>query len=155
MGLYASWTQGNALTVESPENLTRVGHFGWGADMLIAPGKKSWFHISLPTPVLVNSVQSTLVRAFLLFEATSGSIRNVHIYHGGRIAQEFNNLLLTGSHHGGVDATNTFTLAAPPRAALGIGISFLFQADAFTGGPVGGMVPPRLIVTSAGGDFTV
>jgi hypothetical protein len=31
MRLYASWVHGNALTVETPENLAGVGHFGWGA----------------------------------------------------------------------------------------------------------------------------
>jgi len=34
MALHASWIHGNALAVESPESLTRVGHLGNGADML-------------------------------------------------------------------------------------------------------------------------
>jgi len=155
MGLYASWNHGNALTVENPENLTQIVHFGWGTEMLIAPSKRSWFHISLPTPVLVNGVQSKLLRCFLLFRTVSGSIRNVHVYNGRKILEEFNNLNLTGTHYDGVDTTNTFKLANPPSVSLGIGISFLFQADTFTGGPVGSMVPPQLTVTSAGGDFTV
>ena len=39
MGFQASWIHGNALTVENPENLNRVGHFGWGADMEVKHGK--------------------------------------------------------------------------------------------------------------------
>jgi len=54
MPLHASRVHGNALTVESPENLDRVGHFGWGADIAIRPGKSSWFHIPLSTPVIIN-----------------------------------------------------------------------------------------------------
>jgi hypothetical protein len=39
MALYASWTHGNAITVESPENFASLGHVGWGADMLVRPAR--------------------------------------------------------------------------------------------------------------------
>ena len=50
MALHASWVHGNAVTVENPSSLDRVGHFGWGGDMTIKPGQSSWFHVPLPTP---------------------------------------------------------------------------------------------------------
>jgi hypothetical protein len=78
MGFHASWVHGNALTVENPENLNRVGHFGWGADMQVKPGKSSWFHIALPTPVILNDARSNLMRVFLMFESEEGSIRKLH-----------------------------------------------------------------------------
>ena len=82
MGFHASWVHGNALTVENPENLNRVGHFGWGADMQVKPGKSSWFHIALPTPVILSDARSNLNRVFLMFETEQGSIRNVHVFDG-------------------------------------------------------------------------
>ncbi len=84
MALFASWIPGNALKVESPEHLALLGHFGWGADMYMQPGKGSWFHIPTPTPVIVNNVRAALVRVFLLFDIApgTGSIRNVHIFDG-------------------------------------------------------------------------
>jgi hypothetical protein len=150
MAMQASWVHGNALTVESPENLARVGHFGWGADMAIQPGKGSWFHIPLPTPVIVNDVRTKLQRVFLLFDAVSGSIRNVHVYDGSSKLQEFNNLLFEGEHRLALDGQNTFNLATPHTVAWGIGISFFFIADI---GFDTSIPPARLILGAAGGDF--
>ena len=154
MALYASWTHGNALTVESPENLARVGHFGWGADMYMQPGKGSWFHIPIPTPVIIGDVRSTLLRVFLLFEIApgTGSIRNVHVYDGPFKPQEFNGLDLDGAHRTGLDAANTFALAAPHTVVFGIGVTFFFQAAI---GIDSHISPPLLRLATAGGDFTV
>ena len=59
MPLHASWVHGNALTVEDPSALERDGHNGWGRDLAFVPGKASWLHIPLPTPVIVaESVSS-------------------------------------------------------------------------------------------------
>lgn len=152
MALYASWAHGTGLTVESPENLARIGHFGWGADMSIKPGKSSWFHISVPTPVIVNNVRTHLQRIFLLFDAQGGSIRNVHVYDGSAKVQEFNGLSLQGEHRIGLDAQNTFNLSAQHTVQFGIGISFLFVADIGFDSPI---PPSRLILGTTGGDFMV
>ena len=151
MSFHASWVHGNALTVESPENLIRIGHFGWGADMQIAPGKSSWFHVPLPTPVIPNGTQSSLLRVFLMFEAEQGSIRNVHVYDGSVKVQAFDDLNLKGKHQFAIDSVNTFNLAAPHGSLFGIGVSFLFIAD------IGfdlAIPPSRLVVASAGGDYS-
>jgi hypothetical protein len=154
MPMHASWVQGNALTVESPENLARVGHFGWGADMLVRPGKSSWFHIPLPTPVIVGDARTQLHRVFLLFKTDphTGSIRNVHVYDGSSKPQEFNDLFLEGEHRTQLDGMNTFNLATPHTVAFGIGISFFFVASISLDSPVS---PAQLIVASAGGDYFV
>ena len=150
MGKNASWVHGNALTVESPENLAREGHYGWGADMLIHPGKASWFHIPLPTPVIVNDARTSLHRVFLLFKSESGSIRNLHVYDGSSKPQEFNDLLLQGEHRLSLDAENTFVLEKPHTVVWGIGISFYFVADVGFDTQIPGA---RLIVGAAGGEF--
>jgi hypothetical protein len=154
MPMHSSWVHGNALTVESPENLSRVGHNGWGADMLIRPGKGSWFHIPLPTPVIVGDVRTQLQRVFLLFKSDTGAgaIRNVHVYDGSSKPQEFNDLFLAGEHRLGLDGANTFTLSSPHSVAWGIGITFFFQAAIGIDSPI---PDAQLIVASAGGDYAV
>jgi|SRR6476661_1166229 hypothetical protein len=146
----ASWVHGTALTVEAPQNLDRVGYFGWGADMQIRPGKSSWFHIPLPTPVITHDVRTTLERVFILFKTDSGSIRNVHVYDGSAKVHEFNDLLLAGEHRINLDNENRFDLPEPHVVAFGIGISFFYQADI---GFDSAIPPPRLIVATAGGDY--
>jgi hypothetical protein len=61
--LYASWVHGNAVTVETPGVLD-VGYYGWGGDMAIKPGAISWFHIPIPTPVIVNDVVLSCAASF-------------------------------------------------------------------------------------------
>jgi hypothetical protein len=150
MALYASWIHGNALTVESPENLARVGHFGWGADMAITPGKASWFHIPLPTPVIVGDQRTKVQIFFLLFKSVSGDIRNVHIYDGSSQVQQFNDLHHQGEHRLALDGQNTFKLAQPHTVIWGMGVTFFFQANI---GFDTAIPPAQLIVASAGGDF--
>jgi hypothetical protein len=152
VSLYASWVHGNAVTVEAPGNLDRVGHYGWGGDMAIKPGKDSWFHIPVPTPVIVSDARTKLNRVFLLFDAVSGSIRNVHVYDGSSKVQEFNGLLLEGEHRTGLDGQNTFVLSAPHTVIWGIGISFYFIADI---GFDTQIPDARLILGAAGGDFYI
>ena len=152
MSMFASWVHGNALTVESPQNLDRVGHYGWGADLLIKPGRASWFHIALPTPVIVGDVRAQLQRVFVLFKSDrgAGEIRNVHVYDGSAKPQEFNGLHLSGEHRLGLDSSNRFNLASPHIVTWGIGVSFYFQASI---GIDSAIPSARLIVASAGADY--
>ena len=115
MALYASWVHGNAVQVESPENFVSVGHYGWGGDASLAPGKGSWFHIPIATPVITGDVRTTVQRLFVLYKAENCEVRNVHVYDGSAQVQQLNNLHLTGEHRTGLDNANTFDLAAPHR----------------------------------------
>jgi len=151
MALYASWTHGNSVVVENPAHLTSLGHFGWGTDVRVAPGKDSWFHIPIPTPVITNGVRTKIQKLFLLFDAENGSIRNVHIYDGPGKVQEYNGLMLEGNHFGGIDAVNTFNLANVHTVLWGMSISFYFIANI---GFDSNIPAPRLAVSTAGGDFT-
>lgn len=127
MALHASWVHGNALTVESPGNLERVGHFGWGADMITRHGgQDSWFHIPLPTPVIVGEGgRTTLGRVFLLFWSDRGRIKEVHVWDGPIRLQVFNNVNSKGEHRFELDGRNTFPLARPTKVAWG-GRHFVF-----------------------------
>ena len=149
MSLQASWMHGNAVSVESPENCLRVGHFGWGGDFALKPGKASWFHIPVPTPVIVDGVRTRVQRFFVLFSAENCEIRGVHVYDGSSKIHEFNNLHSRGEHRTGLDGANTFDIPAPHTVVFGMGLSFLVQAD------IGfdTVINTRLIVATAGADF--
>jgi hypothetical protein len=113
------------------------------------PFKETWFHIPLPTPVIVGDRRTTLQRVFLLFRSDGGRIENVHVYDGSSQIQLFNDLDLQGEHRVALDRQNTFILAHPHTVAWGVGISFFFRGGGgFEGGPGG-----RLILAAAGGDF--
>jgi hypothetical protein len=150
MAMYASWAHGNALTVESPENLMRVGYLGWGAHMQVRESKSTWFHIPIPTPVIVGGKRTSINRVFLLFE-TEGTIDKVHVYDGPSKIEEFNNLSRQGNHLLTLGNRNTFPLTFPHNVKWGIGISFFFTA---TGGFEGSSAGSRLILGSAGADFS-
>ncbi len=153
MAKYASWVHGNALTVESPDTVARMGHFGWGADVLLQPGQASWFHIALPTPVLVAE-RTKLQTAFLLFKTDPGKvcIQTVHVYDGSCLLQEFNDLHLEGAHHLEVDNQNTFRLPVPHELRFGVGISFFCVAPT---GFENGASSTQLILAAAGADFVI
>ena len=119
--------------------------------MQVAPGKVSWFHAALPTPVIIDGVRAKLTRVFLMFEAEQGSIRDVHVYDGSSKVQEFSGLNLSGEHRISLDGVNTFNLTAPHTVRFGIGVSFLFIADI---GFDSQIPPSRLILGSAGADYT-
>jgi hypothetical protein len=143
----ASWTHGNSVVVEQPENLSSIQRSGWGTDLLFIPGGASWCHIPIPTPVIMNDQRANVQNLFLLFEcSTEGSIRQVHIWDGSILVQQFNDINLEGDHTG-VDASSTFTLGSPHQVSFGMSISFRFQASPDN------TAPTLLKITSAGADF--
>jgi hypothetical protein len=148
----ASWIHGNSLTVETPRNLSSIVHIGWGTELRFGPGKSSWCHIPIPTPVIIDDRRARLQKLFLFFkcEEVDGDIRNIHIYDGPVAIQRFNGLSLKGNHSERIDSTNTITLQNPREVFHGISISFLFQA---VKGIDTSIPAPLLTITSAGGDF--
>jgi hypothetical protein len=152
MALHASWVHGNALTVETPESLAGMRHFGWGTDILVAPGKESWFHVALPTPKTVSDLPASLLRVFLLYLAESGKIRSVHVWDGANRPQVFEGLVRDGDHRGKIDGYTKFELDTPHVVASGIGISLRFVAD---GGLDSSISDGHLVVVAAGAEYEV
>lgn len=111
----AMWVHGHALQNEDPA-LT-VGRIGW-AGQLRHLGTSGWFHIAVPTPVIVTDIRLRVDSAMVYFSSGSqGTIRNVHVWDGNNRISQNDNLSLTGS--------NQFSRFTLPRPAVnyGIGIS--------------------------------
>jgi hypothetical protein len=156
MGRYVSWAHGNALTVESPENLQPGGeHLGWGTDIVLLPGKGSWFHIPLSVPAMVNEYPVYLKRTFLLFKTGGNALlKQVHIYDGARLLQTFNDLPgANGDYTAHIVPGNTFVLSTPQRVRRGISLSFFIQGTL----PQGPEAPDenRLVVPAVGAEYLV
>ncbi|HEY4386205.1 MAG TPA: DUF6623 family protein [Ktedonobacteraceae bacterium] len=142
----AMWIQGNALTVENPATTVNIVHIGWGTVVYGIPGRSSWFHIPIPSPVIINNQRPYVTKVFLMFDIGPGMgyISNVHLYDGGYNFKQFNGLYLVGDHRTYLDASNTFVLDVPRTIYLALGISFNLN---FTGSS------PWFTISSAGGDF--
>jgi len=145
MTMQAIWTHGNALTIETMENIASATRFGWGTDITMKPGSASWFHIPLASPVISNGVRTSLQRVFVLFKSEGGTITNVHLYDGAGKFKEYDGLSFQGDHRNGLDGSNTLELPSPHSVLFGIGISFRFAAAPHSAA--------QLAVATAGGDF--
>ena len=151
MALYASWSHGNALTVETPENFKSIRHMGWGTDLEFIPDRQSWFHVPIATPVIVDGRRAKVKNFYLLFDSDQAFLRDVHIFDGPNLVERFHPAATPwGPHGGGIDKDNTFTLAAAHPVSWGMGISFRMTASDAIEVPV----RPTLRVVTAGADFT-
>jgi hypothetical protein len=147
----SSWTGGNSIVIENAENVERERHYGWGTLIGVVPLHGCWFHISIPTPVILNDRRAKVQKFYLLFicrDDMPSSIRSVHIWDGRIQVQQFNGLDLKGNYADHIDASNTFTLTDPHEVLFGMSISFYFQGGNRSG-------PERILflVTGAGADF--
>ena len=126
----AMWIHGNAVVVEHPEHLIVLDRRGWGTECQLQRGTKSWFHIAIPTPIIINDQRLHLVRAFLFFNTSQedGHISEVHVYDGSHRLEAFENLSLAGDCRTFVSGSNTFALPSPRLLYCGLGCSFLYHA---------------------------
>lgn len=113
----AMWVHGHSLQSENPA--LPVGRIGWGGQIR-GPGSQSWYHIAIPTAVIVTDIRQRIDAAMLYFSSGSqGSIRNVHVWDGDARIATFDNLNLTGTQF-----FSRHVLTARPAVNWGIGISF-------------------------------
>lgn len=185
---YSLFTHGNALEVETPENLASYIKVGWGVEIVfkepvrenvnglqvfqeIGPG--SWFHIPLTSTLTTFGKRSPqLDSVTILFKTSHCRIKNVHVWDGATIVQEFNNLGhfgLKGSFLKTRDSDdvnpenpwsspqsfpNTLKLSRPHKVFSAIGLSFFACAhfEDFNHNPdFDGPFPPATLTVAAGG----
>jgi hypothetical protein len=150
----AIWIHGNAVVAEHPENLLALDRRGWGTEFKLQRGTRSWFHITIPTLVIINDQRLQLVRAFLFFNtpASDGYISEVHLYDGPKKLEVFENLSLAGDCRTLMSGYNTFGLPSPRILYCGLGCSFLYHASSCSDEPC---PPSYLSIAAAGGDCIV
>ncbi|MCO6008604.1 hypothetical protein NE236_26885 [Actinoallomurus purpureus] len=153
--LYASWVPGYSFVAQNmgtatldPKNQPFVDvnglREGFGAHYYLKPGKSNWFHVAIPTPVIVEDRRATLGRVMVLYSITEqfGALQAVDVWDGPNRILHRDGLSIDGNHAGGLDAFNTWNVNHD-GIAWGVGISMLFTSP-------GGA---DIYFASAGGDF--
>ena len=151
----AMWVHGNAIIAEHPEHILALDYRGWGPEFQLKHGTQSWFHLAVPTPLILANQRAQLVRIFLCFNTPErdGHISEVHVYDGADRVQVFENLFLVGDCRTSLmSGLNTFPLPSPRLLYRGLGLSFLYQAASCAREPC---PPSYLSIAAAGADFLV
>jgi hypothetical protein len=153
--LFASWVPGYAVVAETmgPPTLELLEgrrfsdvngfRFGQGAQFKISAKQGNWFHIPLPTPVLVEDRRAGLNRVMVLFTIDGGALQHVKVHDGLNEILDRPGLDIAGNHQVNLDDGNTFDVNHD-AIAFGVGISLFFRA---------GDATATLFIGSAGGDF--
>jgi hypothetical protein len=123
----AMWAHGHSIQAEDPA-LT-VGRVGW-AGQIKHPSSQGWYHISIPTAVIVTDIRLRLDAALIFFSTgTQGVIRNVHIYDGHTKIATNDNVAVAG-----VNQLRRFPVrdaaGNQPLVNFGIGISMFVTLGA-------------------------
>ncbi len=125
----AVWVHGTSVRAERPEALAREERMGWGSSFYLKPGTDTWFHVSIPTPVIIDDKRPKLTRLFILFRTTktpttfSGSVIGaVHVYDGAHRVRTLDGSR-SGSHEKAIDTENTWTIDPPLVIHSGLGLS--------------------------------
>lgn len=163
MALHSMWAHGTAFSPpEFPstglDNVDDVPYTdvlglrrGPGSFWRGEVGSGNWFHVSIPTPVIVGGDQVRLKRVFLKYDVGESNITDVQVWEGSSRIQQFGPFPTgkekIGDHRGPLDADNTFVLPNDPLVSSGIGISVRVEFLWGSG------EPPIVQFTAAGAEF--
>jgi hypothetical protein len=141
---HAMWVHGTSVTIERDADVESVTRFGFFTRIVGKPNTTNWYHVAVPTPVIVGGNRLAFARAMLRFATggTSAVVRDVHIYDGSSRIAAHQSVNLSGSQPFAV-----FGVAHKPDVAWGAGISI-----GVTTGP-GTAAQRRIDLISAGIDF--
>jgi len=162
-GFTASWVHGNAVVqeltqIEDGAVLSFV-HYGWGTQIRMRPGFSRWFHIPLPTPVMLDGYRMKLIRAFIHIRhigAVQFEIRDVHLYDGPHRVAAQSAGDFTAPPSVSIPDCQVYELFEPRVCAFGAGLSFnLAGIVSFDGLVVDERSNPWIVVSSAGADFQI
>jgi hypothetical protein len=165
MALHASWVHGTAFApAERPANgLSNVNGVSWtdvvglrqggGTTFQGQAGHNNWFHVSIPTPVIVNDVRARLKQVFVMFQCgdpnaqaaqnAGANVTDIHVWDGPNRIHTFGPFLLFGEHRFRLDTSNTLVMPAAREISWGIGLSVRVQFSAQT----------QVTFAAAGADF--
>jgi hypothetical protein len=161
-GFTASWVHGNAVVAEDPivedGGMFGFNHFGWGTQIVMRPGFSRWFHIPLPTPVILDGARLKLIRAFIQLHVDRlGSLQRLDLWDGDRkvgSTEPISNF--KSSPAAQIPGHQTFELIEPHVVAFGLGLSFRLSATGYANGNfIDNRDAPMFVIGSAGADYEV
>lgn len=146
------WVHGTLFDVEYPDRLTSQNRRGWGYECSMKSGQNNWFHISVPTPAVLDGQRPKLSKVYVLFSTKMGSamflssLNAIHLYDGYHKIKSFESLNLSGDYLENLVAENSWEINPHVIIYSGLGISLKFNA---TGAPGGSSIK----LATAGAEF--
>jgi len=126
------WVHGVAFEAKSPlafpeslglQQRTEEGAFFSTSGSVISDS----FHLSIPSPTVLNDFTMRLRRVFIFYETNGATIRSVRIFDGPTLVADFPNLVgWSGQHNTGFDASNQLTF---PAQTISRGIWIVVEVD--------------------------
>jgi hypothetical protein len=135
------WIHGHSLRVEDPERMDSVVRKGYYIRLDGQANSSNWFHLAVPTAVIVDDNRLRVDSAMLRFRTSGATVTRVHVYDGEHRIAAHDGLALDP----GDWAFERFDVSGAPEILWGLGISFK--------GEFGPDARRRIEVSSAGGDF--
>lgn len=135
------WIHGHSTRVEYPDRMTSTVRKGSHIQLNGESGSENWFHIAVPTAVIVDGNRLCVDSVMLRFRTNGATITAVHVYDGANRIATHNGLSLQPANW----AFERFDVPGTPSIRWGLGISFKVE--------YGGGRTRRVDVSSAGGDF--
>lgn len=152
MSKHAMWVPGYSALAEDGD-LTTIRR-GWGIEYRFPDqtGRRSWFHLPIPTPVIVQDRRTNLTAAWVLFATvTRTEIREIRVFDGPHEVHR-DPLPRHGDHSKDYDNMNRINVRRS-GIRFGVGLSVMVTIlPTPTGAPV---QPPAIYFSTAGADFDV
>ena len=128
--MHAIWVHGNAFVAQDVNqdvngaDFTRVtgARFGWGVTYSLAPngdslGPVRWFHVPLPTGVIIADQNLFIERIFVLFSTSDCAVSDVHLWDAGSRIAMFGNF--QADERGGGEAGDFSVIRSDPGSPGG------------------------------------
>lgn len=138
---HAMWIHGHSIRVEYPDRMANISRKGYYVRLEGQANSSNWFHLAIPTAVIVENNRLRIDSVMLRFRTSGASVTAVHLYDGETKIASHDGLNLNPDDW----IAERFAVADKPAIRWGLGISFR--------GEFGAGAPRRIEVSAAGGDF--
>ncbi len=159
----AMWVHGNVVEAQNPEPSLKVSRYDWGTVFkeTSEDGLDRWFHIPIPTPVILDGVKPTLNKIFIFYKTegwekvflTKFNLRDGAFKVGGKTFAS-DDSSKSGEHYSKIEmGFNSWNIIPPITLSWGLGISVKVHFQ-----KLGASVPDdtnhrRITFYTAGADF--
>lgn len=138
---HAMWIHGHSIRVEYPDRMDATMRKGYYIRLDGRANTTNWFHVAIPTPVIVEGNRLQIDSVMLRFRVAGATVTAVHVYDGENKIASHDGLSLNPNDW----AFERFDVPDKPEVFWGLGMSFKVN---FSSGS-----SRRIEVSSAGGDF--
>jgi hypothetical protein len=149
------WVHGVAVEADFPADFVEAGalaalHFvernGNGITFESTTPFTHGFHVSIPSPSILNDFRMRLRGIFIFYDTNGATINTVHVFDGPRLVHTFNNLGWSGNHSNSFDASNVLRI---PSENISSGIGIFVEVD-FSNPPTPLGTRPQIRFSAAG-----